>query len=49
VIRISGGGSSRRPKSIKDCRARGRRRISFNSYLVAYIFNNSKTLSYKIY
>jgi hypothetical protein len=24
--RISGGGSSRRPRSIKDCRARGRRR-----------------------
>jgi hypothetical protein len=26
VIGISGGGSSRRPRSIKDCRARGRRR-----------------------
>jgi hypothetical protein len=25
-IGISGGGSSRRPRSIKDCRARGRRR-----------------------
>jgi hypothetical protein len=26
VIGISGGGSSRRPKSIKECRTRGRRR-----------------------
>jgi hypothetical protein len=26
VIGISGEGSSRRPRSIKDCRARGRRR-----------------------
>jgi hypothetical protein len=26
MIGISGGGSSRRPRSIQDCRARGRRR-----------------------
>jgi hypothetical protein len=34
VIGISGGGSSRRPRSIKDCRARGRRRS-----LVQHIFS----------
>jgi hypothetical protein len=28
VIGISGEGSSRRPRSIKDCRARGRRKRS---------------------
>jgi hypothetical protein len=31
MIGISGGGSSRRSRSIKDCRARGRRRKKYTA------------------
>jgi hypothetical protein len=33
LIGISGGGSSRRLRSIKDCRARGRRSVAEHSEL----------------